>query len=63
MNGRAKFRGSDRPRLGTPIAEHHGMDFTQYPMGLLGGLVALFVFGVFMGTWWWYGMRAMAART
>ena len=29
-------------------------------MGLIGGLLALFVFGVFIGTWWWYGMRAMA---
>jgi hypothetical protein len=38
------------------------MDFTQYPMGLLGGLVALFVFGVFIGTWWWYGMREMDRR-
>ena len=36
------------------------MDFTQYPMGLIGGLLALFIFGVFIGTWWWYGMRAMA---
>jgi hypothetical protein len=38
------------------------MDFTQYPMGLFGGLVALFIFGVFIGTWWWYGMRAMDRR-
>jgi hypothetical protein len=38
------------------------MDFTQYPMGLIGGLVALFVFGVFIGTWWWYGMREMDRR-
>lgn len=37
-------------------------DFTQWPMGLLGALVAVFIFGVFIGTWWWYGMRAMAAR-
>jgi hypothetical protein len=36
------------------------MDFTEYPMGLIGGLVALFIFGVFIGTWWWYGMRVMA---
>ena len=36
------------------------MDFTQYPMGFIGGVVALFVFGVFITTWWWYGMRAMA---
>ena len=38
------------------------MDFTQYPMGLIGGLVALFVFGVFIGTWWWYGIREMERR-
>jgi hypothetical protein len=41
------------------IAKPRVMDFTQYPMGLLGGLLALFVFGVFIGTWWWYGVRAM----
>lgn len=38
------------------------IDFTRYPMGLIGGLVALFVFGVFIGTWWWYGMREMERR-
>jgi hypothetical protein len=38
------------------------MDFTQYPMGLIGGLIGLFVFGVFITTWWWYGMREMDRR-
>lgn len=31
-------------------------------MGVFGGLVALFVFGVFIGTWWWYGVREMNRR-
>lgn len=48
---------------GTRVAMRRGMDFTQYPMGLIGGLLALFVFGVFIGTWWWYGIRAMRGQT
>jgi hypothetical protein len=54
-----------RPSRGTSIATRRGMDlmdFTQYPMGLIGGLLALFVFGVFIGTWWWYGIREMDRR-
>ena len=47
---------------GTRVANVARMDFTQYPMGLLGGLVALFVFGVFIGMGWWYGMREMTRR-
>jgi hypothetical protein len=44
------------------VAKRRRMDFTVYPMGLIGGLIALFVFGVFIGTWWWYGMREMERR-
>lgn len=59
------FTSAPRGSAGTPIAKRRGMDFndfTQYPMGLIGGLVALFVFAVFIGTWWWYGMREMDRR-
>ncbi len=38
------------------------LDFTQYNMALYGALVALFVFGIFIGTWWWYGMRVTEQR-
>lgn len=38
------------------------MDFTHYPMGAIGGIIALGVFFIFMGTWWWYGMRVHEAR-
>lgn len=38
------------------------LDFTQYDMGLFGGVVALVVFGIFISTWWWYGMRVTEAR-
>lgn len=36
-------------------------DFNTHP-GLYGALAALAVFGIFIGTWWRYGMRAYAAR-
>jgi hypothetical protein len=52
----------DSCHSGTRVAIRRAMDFTQYPMGFIGGLVALFIFGVFIGTWWWYGMREMDRR-
>ena len=38
------------------------MDITPDAMSMLGALVALVVFGIFIGTWWWYGMRPTDAR-
>lgn len=38
------------------------LDFTQYNMALYGAIVAIVVFGIFIGTWWWYGMRVTEAR-
>lgn len=37
-------------------------DLAMQPMGLYGALAALVVFGIFLGTWWFYGMRTHGAR-
>jgi rhodanese-related sulfurtransferase len=37
-------------------------DFTQYNMALWGAVSALVTFAIFIGTWWWYGMRVHEAR-
>lgn len=33
------------------------IDVSTEPMALYGALAALVVFGIFIGSWWWYGMR------
>jgi rhodanese-related sulfurtransferase len=38
------------------------LDLTTQPMGLYGALSAASVFGIFIGSWWRYGMRAYEAR-
>jgi len=38
------------------------MDFTRYPMDLFGAFVAIVVFGIFIGSWWWYAMRPQPAK-
>jgi hypothetical protein len=35
-------------------------DLTTRPMDLYGAFTALLVFGIFIGTWWYYGMRHAA---
>jgi len=36
-------------------------DFASHS-GFYGGLSAAVVYVIFMGTWWWYGIRAGSAR-
>jgi rhodanese-related sulfurtransferase len=38
-------------------------DPSQHRMDLWGAFAALFVFFVFIGTWWWYGVRLYRARS
>jgi rhodanese-related sulfurtransferase len=38
------------------------VNFDAEPMGLYGALAACAVFGIFIATWWWFGMRAYRAR-
>lgn len=33
------------------------IDTARLPMSLYGALTALLIFGIFLGTWWFYGMR------
>jgi hypothetical protein len=35
-------------------------DLTTRPMDVYGAITALVVFGIFIGTWWYYGMRHAA---
>jgi rhodanese-related sulfurtransferase len=37
-------------------------DASQHRMDVYGALAALVMFAVFLGTWWWYGMRLYRAR-
>ncbi len=38
------------------------MDLSSEPTSLYGAITALLVFAIFIGTWWWYGMRATTVR-
>lgn len=38
------------------------MDLSHEPTSLYGAITALVIFAIFIGTWWWYGMRATNLR-
>ena len=38
------------------------MDLSHEPTSIYGAVTALVVFAIFIGTWWWYGMRATMLR-
>ena len=38
------------------------MDLSHEPTSIYGAITALVVFAIFIGTWWWYGMRATMLR-
>jgi rhodanese-related sulfurtransferase len=39
------------------------LDVSSHPMALYGALAALFVFGIFIGTWWFYAIRLEHVKT
>jgi rhodanese-related sulfurtransferase len=38
------------------------MDLSHHPTSIYGVITALVVFAIFIGTWWWYGMRTTKVR-